>query len=230
MIGAGTWARARGQLYRYLAGAFLRPPNDTFVAPFLDGGTLATLGGRFGADAVTELDRFRQDFDGDYEALDQEYQSLFVVPTGRYVIPYEAVYRDERVVEDEAVRGLLMGPSTVAVKALYREAGAEVAQDLLELPDHVGLELGCMHFLCEAEARAWERGESPAAARAQQLQWRLLTEHLLQWIPALCRRIRVNAPGPFYRGIADLTEALVSQDAEAAAGPAAVPREVLECE
>ncbi len=230
MIDAGAWTRARGQLYRCLAAAFLRPPGDTFVAPFLGGETLAALGGRFGDDVVAELDRFRQDFDGDYEALDREYQSLFVVPLGRYVTPYEAVYRDERVVEDEVVRGLLMGPSTVAITALYREAGAEVAPDLLELPDHVGLELGCMHFLCEAEARAWERGDGPAAARAQQLQGRLLTDHLLQWIPALCRQIRANAPGPFYRGIADLTEALVRQDAEAAAGLAGVPREVLQCE
>jgi len=230
MIAADAWARARGQLYCCLAAAFLRPPGDTFVAPFLDGATLATLGARFGDDAVAELDRFRQGFDGDYEALDQEYQSLFVVPLGRYVTPYEAVYRDERVVEDEVVRGLLMGPSTAAVTVLYREAGAEVAPDLFELPDHVGLELGCMHVLCEAEARAWERGDRPAAARAQQLQWRLLIKHLLQWVPSLCRRIRANAPGPFYRGIADLTEALVRQEAEAAAGPAAAPREILECE
>ncbi len=123
MIAAGAWARSRGQLYRCLASTFLRPPGDTLVAPFLDGAILAALDGRFGDDAVAELDRFRQDFDGDYEALDQEYQSLFVVPLGRYVTPYEAVYRDERVVEDEVVRGLLMGPSTVAVTALYREAG-----------------------------------------------------------------------------------------------------------
>ena len=229
MTTAGAWARGRGQLYHCLAAAFLRPPADTFVAPFLDSETLVVLGARFGDDAVAELDRFRQDFDGDYEALDQEYQSLFVVPLGRYVTPYEAVYRDERVVEDEVVRGLLMGPSTVAVKALYREAGAEVAPDLLELPDHVGLELGCMHVLCEAEARAWERGDNPAAARAQQLQGRLLTEHLLQWIPALCRRIRANARGPFYRGIADLTEALVRQDAEAAVGSVAAQGEVSRC-
>jgi len=95
---------------------------------------------------------------------------------------------------------------------------------------HVSLELGCMHVLCEAEAQAWERGDGPAAARAQQLQWRLPTEHLLEWVPALCRRIRANAPGPFYRGIADLTEALVRREAEAEAGPAGVPREVSGCE
>jgi putative dimethyl sulfoxide reductase chaperone len=223
MIDAGAWASARGRLYRYLAAAFLKPPADTFVMPFLNCETLETLGRCFGANAVTEIDRFRQAFDSNYEALDQEYQSLFVAPLGRYVTPYEAVYRDERVVEDTVVRGLLMGPSTVAVKALYREAGAEVAEDLLELPDHVGLELGCMHFLCEAEARARLLGDRHAAERAQHLQRRLLEEHLLQWVPALCRRIRENAPGPFYRGIADLTEALVSQDAEA---PAAGPKEV----
>lgn len=230
MSATGAWARGRGRLYRCLAAAFLRPPADTLVAPFLDDATLATLAGRFGGDAVVELDRFRHAFGGDFEALDQEYQGLFVVPMGRYVTPYEAVYRDERTVEGEVVRGLLMGPSTVAVKALYREAGAEVAQDLLELPDHVGLELGCMDYLCEAEACAWERGDSAAVTRARQLQRRLLTEHLLQWIPALRRRIRTNAPGPFYQGIADLTEAFVRQDAEALGNLAAVSLEPSKCE
>ena len=219
MTETGAWARARGQLYRFLAAAFLRPPTESFVAPLLGDGILGELADRFGACAVADLQRFRESFDGDYEALDQEYQSLFVVPLGRYVTPYEAVYRDERVVDDQVVRGLLMGPSTLDVKALYREAGLEVPAELLELPDHVGIELGCMQSLCEAEARAWEGADAEGAERAGQLQRRLLEEHLLQWVPALCARIRENAPGPFYRGIAALTEVFLRHEAEGGERP-----------
>ncbi len=214
MITEATWAAARGQLYRFLAGAFLRPPSERSVAPILDGVVLPDMARHFGADAVTELEQFRTGFDRDWDALDQEYQSLFMVPLGRYVTPYEAVYRDERVVDGEVVRGLLMGPSTLAVKAIYRDASVEVADDLGELPDHIGLELGCMQVLCDAEARAQEEGDRDAAARACELQRRLLQEHLLQWAPRLCGQIRANAPGPFYRGIAALTEAFLKQEAE----------------
>jgi TorA maturation chaperone TorD len=219
MNAAGAWAEGRGQLYRFLAAAFLRPPAAGLVAPFLDCEILTELGDRFGEDAVADLRRFKESFGGDYGSLDQEYQDLFVVPLGRYVTPYEAVYRDERMLEGERVRGLLMGPSTLAVKALYRNAGVEVAADVLELPDHVGLELGCMQSLCEAEARAWEGADAEGAERAGELQRRLLEEHLLQWVPALCARVRENAPGPFYRGIAALTEAFLRHEAEVAEKP-----------
>ncbi|MBI2528413.1 MAG: molecular chaperone TorD family protein [Candidatus Rokubacteria bacterium] len=219
MSGARAWATARGQLYRYLATVFLTPPGAGLVAPLLDAEVLSELGRRFGEEAVAELRSFRDGFLGGYESLDQEYQGLFVVPLGRYVTPYEAVYRDEHVVGDQVVRGLLLGPSTVAIKALYREAGVEVVEEVCELPDHVGLELGYLGTLCEAEAQAAERGDADGVARARGLQRRLLHDHLLAWVPSLCGRLRDLAPGPFYRGIAALTEAALRHEAEALARP-----------
>lgn len=213
MIAASAWATARGQLYRVLAAAFLRPPTPELVGPFLDGGVLADLADRFGEAAVAELIAFRETFGTDYRGLDQDYQDLFLVPLGRYVTPYEAVYRDERVVDDRVVRGLLMGPSTLAIRALYREAGVEVAAEVLELPDHVGLELACMAVLCEAEAQARQGDETEAVARARALQRRLLEDHLLRWVPSLCARVHASAPGPFYRGLASLTEAFLREEA-----------------
>ena len=215
MITEAACAAARGQLYGFLAGAFLRPPTSQSVSPILDDAVLRQLAEQFGADAVEELEQFRSRFDGSWDTLDQEYQTLFTVPLGRYVTPYEAVYRDERVVDGEVVRGLLMGPSTLAVKAIYRDAGVEVADDVRELPDHIGLELGCLQVLCDAEARAREEGDGDAAARAQALQQRLLQEHIRQWAPRLFERIRANAHGPFYRGIVALTEAFLDQEAGA---------------
>jgi TorA maturation chaperone TorD len=185
MITEAACAAARGQFYGYLAGAYLRPPTAQSVSPFLDDVVLRQLAEQFGADAVAELEQFRSRFDGSWDTLDQEYQSLFTVPLGRYVTPYEAVYRDERVVDGEVVHGLLMGPSTLAVKAIYRDAGVEMADT------------------------------GGAVARAQALQRRLLQEHLRQWAPRLCERIRANAPGPFYRGIVALTEAFLDQEAGA---------------
>ncbi len=208
------WARGRGNLYRFRAAAFLQPPNEAVVATVSDNRFLDQMAGVFGSKAVDDLRAFAREFHDNHEDLDQEFQDLFMVPLGRYVPPYEAVYRDQRQIGDTMVCGLLVGPSTLAVKQLYREAGATISEDIKELPDHVGLELACMEFLCEQEARAWEQDDAERAKRTRALQQRLLQEHLLRWVPALCVRIRENAAGPFYRGIAGLTEASLKREAE----------------
>jgi len=215
MTDRATWAAARGNMYRFLAAAFLEPPGEPLVGPLLADGFLDELEQIFGAAPVADLRRFAAGFLGDYNALDREFQDLFMVPLGRYVTPYEAVYRDEREVGDTRVGGLLMGPSTLAVKQLYRQVGAAISEDFKDLPDHVGLELACMEFLCAAEARAWDREDLEGARRVRGLQRRLLHEHLLQWVPALCARIRERAAGPFYRGIASLTAAYLGGDGDA---------------
>lgn len=212
MTDQANWARARGNMYKFLSAAFLEPPGKALVASLLADGFIEEMEEVFGAAAVDDLRRFVGGFQGDYESLEQEFQDLFMVPLGRYVTPYEAVYRDERKVGDDRVQGLMMGPSTLAVKQLYREAGAAVSEDFKDLPDHVGLELACMEFLCEREARAWEEQDLDNVQRIRDFQKRLLHEHLLLWVPALCGRIRENATGPLYRGIAGLTERYLRRD------------------
>jgi len=212
-------ATARANMYRFLAATFLEPPSEALIAPLLEDGLLKELEAAFGAVAVEDLRRFAGAFQGDHEGLDQEFQSLFMVPLGRYVTPYEAVYRDERQIGDARVHGLLMGPSTLAVKQLYREAGAAVSEDFKDLPDHIGLELACMEFLCRGEAQAWDQENLDEVRRLRDFQRRLLQEHLLQWAPRLCRRVRESATGPLYRGIASLTEAYLADEAETLGAP-----------
>ncbi len=222
MMDQARWAAARADLYRFLSAAFLDPPSERLLAPLLAAGFDQGLEEAFGAGAVVDLHQFVQEFRGDYEGLDQDFQSLFMVPLGRYVTPYEAVYRDEREVGGTRVRGLLMGPSTLAVKQLYREAGAAISEDFKDLPDHIGLELACMEFLCTAEAQAWEAEDLAELHRVRGFERRLLQDHLLQWVPALCGCIRERAAGSFYRGIASLIEAYLAREAETLAPSAGV--------
>ncbi len=210
-----SWAKARADMYRFLSAVFLEPPTKALIDSLLADGFIEELEELFGFDTVRDLREFATRFDGDYEGLDQEFHDLFMVPLGRYVTPYEAVYRDEREIGDERVSGLLMGPSTLAVKQLYRDAGIVVSEDFKDLPDHVGLELACMGFLCDAENAARRQNDADAAARMRKMQQRFFHEHLTVWLPALCGRIRENSSGPFYRGIANLTEAYLRQDSEA---------------
>jgi len=219
MTDRASRATARANMHRFLAATFLEPPSQRLLAPLLARDFLAELELFFGPVAVQDLRQFVEEFRGDYEALDQDFQSLFMVPLGRYLTPYEAVYRDERQIGDARVRGLLMGPSTLAVKQLYREAGAALSEDFKDLPDHIGLELACMEFLCQGEAQAWDQENLDEVRRLREFQRRLLQDHLLQWVPTLCRRMRESATGPLYRGIASLTEVYLADEAETLAAP-----------
>ena len=213
MTEQADWAKARANVNRFLSAVFLEPPGKALVATLSGDSFIEELEKIFGSGVGDDLRQFAGEFTGDYESLDQEFQDLFMVPLGRYVTPYESVYRDERQVGDTVVWGLLAGASTLAVKQLYREAGADISDDFRDFPDHIGLELACMEFLCEQEARAWEQQDLAKARQIRALQKRLLHEHLLLWAPALCARIRENASGPFYRGIAGLTEASLRWEA-----------------
>ena len=154
--------RSRAQQYRFLASVYLAPPTDQLLV---------------------ELKRLGLAAEEDPEAIRREYDNLFVVPLGQYTTPYEAVYRDEREVAGEKVRGLLMGPSTVDAIQRYREAGAELDKTIKELPDHIGVELAFMQFLCEREAEAIEAGDTPLADSYRDRRAVFLRDHLAPWVP-----------------------------------------------
>jgi len=207
----------RAAVYRALAGLYLEPPSPDFVAGLLRLASGPGMARLFAGPGVECLRRFAGEFRGDASALRQEFHDLFIVPLGRYVTPYEAVYRDERVVGDRRVRGLLMGPSTLRVREEYRQAGWDPT-GLGELPDHVGVELAFMAFLCARERGAWERGEGERAWEVLAQEQRFLGGHLLAWVPALAARIAGNAASDFYRGIGFLTEQFVCSDAATVRG------------
>lgn len=201
---------ARASVYQVLATLYLEPPSRALVSGLLAlTGEMAEL---FDEQGAACLRRYARSYAGDTEPLHQEFHDLFKVPLGRYVTPYEAVYRDQRVVGETRVAGLLMGPSTLAVMATYRDSGVQVPPECGELPDHIGVELNFMALECAREQAAWKAGDEGAARVELRRQQRFLQTHLVQWVPALARRIAANARSDFYRGIALLTEAFLRRD------------------
>jgi TorA maturation chaperone TorD len=146
---------------------------------------------------------------------------LFAVPTGLYVAPFEDFYRGETV-NGEQRRGPLVGERAVAVKRIYREAGAEMDRACKELPTHIGVELSFMSFLCERQAATLdiEPGKEPGqeeeqvtdSATYRDLQTRFLQDHLTVWFPDLRQSIQTNAKSSLYPGLAQITEAFLARD------------------
>jgi len=218
-------AAARANMYRFLSAVYLSPADEELLRHLIDHDFLDELSTLFGEHAVAELKDFatRASIDEDLQHLKQEYMDLFAVPTGRYVTPFEDVYRCGGA-DDAQGKGPLLGERAIAVTRAYRSAGAVMDRTCKELPTHVGVELSFMSFLCEREAEATCSEGSDAApdgrerepaesTRYRELQSRFLQEHLNLWFPQLSARIQARAGKPFYRGLAVVTEAFLSLDA-----------------
>ncbi|MDO8691639.1 MAG: molecular chaperone TorD family protein [Dehalococcoidia bacterium] len=145
----------------------------------------------------------------DHGALVQDFNDLFAVPLGRYVTPYESVFQDEREIDGVRIQGLLVGEATLDVMRLYREAGAAIGKDYLDLPDNVGLEFAFMEFLCRREQETRGEGGASQLPEVLMLQRRFLEDHLARWVPQLCDRILENAQTAFYKTIASLAQAFI---------------------
>lgn len=208
-------AEVRCNIYDFLSILLLKPPSEKLLASLCEPELLANLEEIFGEATLVHFREFLKYFPANMEGTIQEYNDLFIVPLGEYVTPYEAVYREQREVEGKPLNGLLMGKTTVAVQESYRQANVRVTEDFLELPDHAGLEISFMGHLCKKQVEAMNQADSKQVEKFLQMQKNFLQEHLILWIPGLCARIRENAHGPFYKGVAGLLEAFMLLEAEA---------------
>jgi len=217
-------AEARGNMYCFLSAVYLCPPEQDLVRHIVANDILEELSSLLGGEAVAVLKKYAASshLEKDVASLKQEYMSLFDVPTGRYVTPFEDVYQGKKG-ESKHRRGPLMGERTIAVRRIYREAGAEMDQKCKELPNHIGVELSFMSFLCEMEAAAIRveegdavqdqgKGKAATSSRYREFQITFLQEHLNDWFPQLAQSIQVNAKSPFYKGLARITEEFLIQD------------------
>ena len=124
---------------------------------------------------------------------------------GFNVFPYQSMFLGEE--------NNLGGPVTENVLAFYHNVGFETANSTdqafsNESPDHIGLELKLMAFLCMGEADAREDGLDQLALRMQTLQTHFLDEHLLRWLVSFVQAVR-GQNFPFYSALADLTLEIV---------------------
>ena len=217
-------AQARAQMYHFLSAVYLRPLGQDAIRHLMDPGMLDQLASLFGGPAVAALKAFTSNarVDQDLETLRQEYMALFAVPTGRYVTPFEDVYQG-KTADGSQISGPLLGDRAVAVKRMYRAAGAEMERACMELPTHIGVELSFMSFLCEREAAAMgdngrqalpedEMDDTTEFTRYREFQIRFLQEHLNAWFPQLGKSIQAKAKSPLYRGLAEITAAFLAQD------------------
>lgn len=200
MINSGemqTVAGGRAKTYAVLAALYSAPPTEELAALIRAGG-LAPEGGSLlsaAAEALTQSFR-RAASDGLPETeLVAEHTRLFTLPSG--VVPHESYYADEN--------RRVGGHVTAGVMRYYDMAAARLTGACLELPDHIGVELEFMQFLCDIEKQFWKESNGDGLQRCLEFQNGFMTDHLLLWHRELCEKILNETSLEIYRALATLT-------------------------
>lgn len=186
----------RADVFRLLASCFYQPDRQLFIEERLGENLYEAVRQNFPqseglARQVAEaLHATNQD------DLLLDYARLFLGPFEIFAHPYGSVYLDgEKVV---------MGNSTLAVKAFYAEQGLGLDDDFHELPDHIAVELEFLYLLYFREDEARNSGDADAIAQAVEIRRRFLDQHLGRWVASFTARMQEHAGTDFYRLLAAL--------------------------
>ena len=189
--------QARRALYRFLSTAFYPPRSDSREV---------WAGLKLAAGADDEKSGTSIQLDGD--GLEIEYNRLFVGPARVPCPPYESVHVKDR---PEMELGLVLGPSAADVKRKYSEAGLVVSESFRDLPDHIGVELEFMWFLCDRELNSKDDGD---AEKWRRLERDFLASHLEPWAGQFAAKVLGSTSSPYYRLAATVLQGFLTDEAE----------------
>lgn len=190
-------AAGRAKTYAVLAALYSAPPVPELTALIRAGGLAPEGVSPMGAAAEALTQAFRRAAsDGLPEAeLVAEHTRLFTLPSG--VVPHESYYADK----NQRVGGHV----TAGVKRYYDAAAAKLTGACLELPDHMGVELEFMQFLCDIEQQFWQEPSEDGLRRCLDFQNGFLADHLLRWHRELGEKTLNETSLDIYRALATLT-------------------------
>jgi TorA maturation chaperone TorD len=194
-------AGERERTYRFLASLCLKPPSDSLISMIKDGSILSIFQAGFQEDSgeavsypsgLFEFVRQAETMPDLKEELEAEHSALFVLPSDS--IPHEAVHLDREQ--------RLGGRITMSVGQFYEKAGADILKECTEMPDHLGIELEFMAFLCGIEKESWEKTGIESLQKSVEFEKEFLEEHLLKWVYKCCEKIIERASCGFYKAVA----------------------------
>ncbi len=135
-----------------------------------------------------------------FQALRYDYAGLFLNASSNPVFPYESSY---------TARGpLVMQSSIFKVREAYQSAGVHKCETYADLDDHLSVELEYLGYLAQQAAEH---------ETAQEQLLYFTQNHLMTWLDAFCSSVMNGATTSWYKGLAQLTLAIVSREEKIAA-------------
>ena len=186
-------ARLRQGCYRFYGALFLYPDKERLMNLVAAAQEL-----RIGSDSLGDFPfnrawrRLLATLQGltedDKAEVEEEYVRLFLAK------PQAPLYESFYVDPDGHARGLIV----TQLEREYVETGLALSPTLMDLPDHIAVELEFMSFLCGKEVQAWEAKAGGNGIQARERQGAFLGQHLGRWFPLFARRVRGAASERLY--------------------------------
>jgi len=201
---------SRQKIYGLLSSVFLQNPTDERLAQQKEL-LHPILQDKINWDALLN----------DVGAVEQAFYDCFFVPTsGCYVPPYESALL--AYTDTSKKFGKLNGPSASHIAHSWKETGfmigsVSIYEPLRQscMPDHIGLQLAFMTFLCGAELNSLEtvssKNEHSTASKWKKYQLGFMKDHLHNVIGTFAQALNEIAPG-YYATIASFAAAWVETD------------------
>lgn len=130
------------------------------------------------------------------QELEYEFNRFFIGPAAPLAPPFASVYLEREPV--------LMGRSTLDVRALYKALGLSVPECAFP-DDFIGYELEAWLILRELEQSC------PGPELAAASDW--LAGHLRAWLPLFLAKLRAGQPSPALGRVASLLEEWLAESA-----------------
>ncbi|MDD4884345.1 molecular chaperone [Sulfuricurvum sp.] len=125
-----------------------------------------------------------------------------------HLVPYETFYtRSDQMIETGGAN-----PVTDIYSAYDFLVDYEVAR--VVSADHIGIEMEFMYHLCEAQRKAMSENDTDAIAELQNVQYRFLNTHLLQWAPMYLINMKYESRTPLYYDAAEMALEFILSDHE----------------
>lgn len=200
----------RAALYRLIATLYFQPLSQEQIDALASGdlaGAAAQADSPF-AGAYAELyGALRLRHSGTKETLAADYTGAFYgirTVGGRTAQPFQSLF-------EKSALGL-MGEARSQVYRTFKAHGLRVPEGT-DLPeDHLSFITAYLAWLCDETAEALRAGDDRSAADLIERQRTFFEAHLASWFPAFRSVADQLVETRFYRGVLDLTEALIAEE------------------
>lgn len=202
--------RLRVKIYSILKHLFLEEPTENYLKSLVEDKFLSLLMEKYSnedlREAIGELLKEATDIlSGNRKKLLEiwtEYTRLFIGPIQPVVYPFESVYRGGE---------MLKGKLWLQVRDWMLDDGF-ILENRSVLEDHVGIELEYVMLTSLNIIKMLENNKFREASHLLNRQKDFLKEHVLCWVPKLCKEIEEKSGVPFYRAFARLVNVYLNDD------------------
>lgn len=210
---ANTWAQVwelRASLYGFFANSLLKPIKDenkvALTQAFWNEFPLESANSQMESgleqlkNCLASLEELSEE-----KAIEEvmvEYTSLFLGPGRPAAPPYESFYRNDQ--------RLFFGQPTFEMKEILNRNGLESKRKDKQPEDHIGLEL----LFISAITEQLQQLEFDQQVSIAQEQISFIDEHLLSWIPDLCKDAKECGTVGFYGALFELIWGVLLLDRE----------------